>query len=941
MKTYIKKISSYILLVAMLVTLFAVPAYAQESEVSDAKYAVDLLNTLGITDLEYNGDLDAKVSRAEFAVLLTQFVNTEVVTGISDVNFKDVLDGSYEEDYIKTVVSMKYMLPVNSEYFYPAWEITATDAAKAFLMALGYGGIIADEQNFQSFAKRLDIYDNVDVINFTRGEVYKMMYNALMAKVMDQTGFTEDSPVYEQLSDVNGLYMFHDVIRTRGTITGAGGVILGSGNKSDLKEGYIELDGVKFTCQSHDMSAILGRDVYVYWRDIRSSDIDNAIHVEVLDEDTLVLTASEIIDYSSFTYEYEVGDKSKKYTANKPYVIYNGEEYTGSYTKDIMMPENGDVTIVKADGGRDVIIIRSFTDVHVNFVMNDDMSQVILGKNGERYDLSAYGTVAQFYDADGFAMQLSDVKEDSVVSVAKSATGGKYIIYISTEAVSGEIELMSGDEWTIGETTYKLSPALERAINLKAVETPKFGKQYTFYINCNGEIAFISDGISALEEGVFYGVVTGISTGSGFNTDVAIKVFSKAMGGFEIYQIAEKLELNGDRKDREKVAEALRKNGRDGLLEENFVPQPIKIGLNAEGEVNYLMQAASNNDDGLGFFYFMGSSRQDTKGTYYQYRNVLSYSNMGGRDYAAEPNDKNYKQAGYITSTETIQVPFFAPNGDDLIGAIDIDSEKAFISATRPSGDTPFIVYKEDEDDLAAAFVIRAVESGEKDHCENTVNIHCVLSITERVVDEEVVTCIKTNKMTYYLNDPKINLNALKVWENYHVEKEGVKVRPYEVNGKQVVHKVVPGDIVNIAADATGFIKAMEIVYDSTNEVMMGKGQCSSDYYGYINTDYVWYSRNTQYNLTLLHVLKIEDGYMSATTAQDPADFIADSSVARHYLGAVPPIICVEKTGNKLSSRNAVNSDLVGYYDSPEDHAKVILMHRYAQQQGTSFVIKK
>ena len=86
MKTIIKKLSSVILLVAMLATLFTVPAYAAEDTQasSDAQYAVDLLNALGITDLAYNFDLDTKVSRAEFALLLTQFANASVVSENSD-----------------------------------------------------------------------------------------------------------------------------------------------------------------------------------------------------------------------------------------------------------------------------------------------------------------------------------------------------------------------------------------------------------------------------------------------------------------------------------------------------------------------------------------------------------------------------------------------------------------------------------------------------------------------------------------------------------------------------------------------------------------------------------------------------------------------------------------------------------------------------------------
>ena len=946
MKRFNKRLTSIVLALALLATLFAVPVFAEEPAAVDvASYdrnAIELLNIVGITEVAQSDDLNTKVSRAEFAALLTRFVGNYNPTVADSISFKDVLPGSFGEHYITTAVASGYMQAVNEDYFYPAWEITAVDAARSLLMCLGYGDVAQNNEAFSKFTKSLKLYSDVNTESFTRGELYKMIYNALNAPVMEQTGFADDNILYEQMKDITALYRYHDIVRSEGVITGAEGVILGSGGRTELEKGLIEFDGVPFISPEFDMTSVLGREVYLYWKELGGA-YDLAVHVEVMDDKSIKLKADDIISFSSNTYVYEIEEgKEKKAVLDSPYVVYNGEEYTGAYVTDIMIPDNGDVTIAEnVSGSRDLVIIREFEDVLVKLVINEEDEKAIIGEElGQRYDVGTFEENVKYYDEYGLASALGDIKAGNVIAVSQSATGKRTTIYISTANVSGSLTSYDDKEWVIGEEAYPVSAALARRISMGVESVPDFNKSYNFYININGEIAFVGDGASALEDGVFYGVVTARSSGSGFASEIGIKVFSKTMGGFETYLIADKLELNGKRADSTDVIAALNKNGRDGIATNNFIAQPVKIGLNDENKVIYLMQAASDNDDGLGFFYFMGSSRQDTKGTYYQYRNVLSYSNMGGHDFAAAPKDSGYLQAGYITSTETIQIPFFAPEGDELIGAIDTSSEKAFISATRPSGSIPFIVYKEDEEDLAASFIIRAVEAGEKEHCETTVNIHCILSITEKVVDEEVVTCIKTNKMTYYLNDPKINLNALKIWDT--LEKPDAVVPWVDpATGKQGVHKVVPGDIVNISADATGFIKAMEIVYDSTNKKMMGKGTGTGASYGYINSDTIWYSRNTEYNLTLLHVLKIEDGYMSATNAKDPADFIEDPDSARHYLGVVPPIICVEESGNKLTSRNAVNSDLIGYYDSPEDHATVILMHRYAQQQGTSFVIKK
>lgn len=942
MNNFTRRIISCFLVAVMLMSLYTLPVFAEEGKVldTDTEHAVDLLNVLEITEVAYNNDLSSKVSRAEFAALITRFTGLYNPVVNADVKFKDVLSGSYDEPYITTVVSSGYMQPVNDEYFYPAWEISALDAARSFLLCLGYGVIAENDSTFHNFANTLDLYDGVDTANFNRGELYKMMYNALMANVMEPTGFGDDV-IYEQMKDVTGLYKFHDLIRTSGTITGAGGISLGSGDKSTLEDGMIELDGNRFICDNYDMSTILGREVYLYWRDLHGVKIDVALHIEVIDEQAFTIKADQIIDYNSMSYEYDVEGKSKRISVSAPYVVYNGEEYTGAYTKDIMKPENGDVTVVKnVTGSRDLLIIRSFTDVLVNLVISNDDEQIILGENGERYDVGLYEERVEYYKSNGFAASLSDIKDGSTISVAQSDSGRKTIVWLCPDGISGKITSIETETWTIDDVEYALSPALAKRITLGEEPTPDFDKTYIFHLNLNNEIAFVTEESTALADGIFYAVVTGINTGKGLSTEVALRAYSKKAGGFERYNVADELELNGAKVSRSALVTALMRDGRDGVNTGSFVAQPVKLRLNDNNEVNYIFQAASDNTDGKGFFYFMGSTDPGVKGTYFGYRDILSYSNSGGRDFSNSPKDSGFKTIGVNKRTEYIQVPFFEPVGDAKIGAIDTESEKAFISSTRPTGNSPYVVYKENDDDLTASFVIRATASGEKEHCGTTTNLHCILSITNALVDDEVVIKIKTNKMTYYLDNPNIDLNALKIWDT---KGKPEKVEPWidPETGVQGVHKVVPGDIVNIAADSLGYIKAMEIVYDSVGNKMMGHGTATGESYGYINTETMWFSRNIERNLMLLNVLYIKDGYMSATDARDPATYVEDPTSARHYVAAVPPILCVEESGNKLTTRNAVSSDLVGYYDSPDDYATVILSHRYAQRSGTSFLIKK
>lgn len=991
------KICSLTLIVAMLFTPVGVPAFAQEEASSDAKYAEELLTALGIVDGDEN--LDEKVSRAEFAILLTHFTGVFSVNTNDNVSFRDVLPGVAEEAYIDTAVAMGYMAPVNKDYFYPAYAISATDAARSFLMALGYGEIVVDDKSFASFAKSLDLYDNVDIAHFTRGEVYKMMYNALMANVMEQVGFGENMQ-YEQLSDVNGLYKFHSVVRAEGTITGAEGISLGTGRANALEEGVIQLNGTKFKYTLKDATKFLGRRVYLYWEDVRSSAVENTIHIEVIEDESITLSADDITGFSSMTYEYEQEDGSlEKIALNRPYVVYNGEEYTGAYTSTVMWPENGDVTIIEDMGGsgNDLVIIRSFVDYLVTATLSAD--KVVVGtyydydnsgavvERANRFDFKEHEEGVKYYYADGTTAQFMDIKQNSVISVASSSLSGgaavprTQIVYISNNVINSAVTLKDSNYWTIDGTEYTLTRHLRDSMagSNPLVKEPDFNVTHDFYINAVGKIAFIEKSQSASATGddsIFYAFVTKMGVGTGLDAEVSARVFSKTAGGFADYNFADKVELNGQKGDKINVIGAFKQNGRDGTPTSAIVPQPVKIGLNAENEIDYILQASSDisNPDGLGFYLYMGSypnsdgdgdNTNDKTGQYYQYRDVLSYSDPNGTAFAAAATSKA-KQLGVSKNTEYIQIPYF----DD--GTIDVDTEKAFITSSRPSNvSSQYLAYVEEDDDLTAAFVVRVTGAGVREHCGDTFNVHAVMSITEQEVDGEIVTVVKTNKMSYYLNNPNIDLNNLKIFESYRARNEANSGYDYptrqwiDENGNPGTHKVVPGDLVNIYADSLGYIQAMEIVYDSVNRKMMGKGITTGGT-NYHQTENMWLSRNGMYNMVLVNILEVKDGYLAGTTddlsdgydpdalypaytypeikfvsgvRQEVVNTVSDQKV-RYFIGAVPPIMCIEKKGNKLTSRNAVGADLLGYYTAGDEYASVILSHRYAQQNGTSYLIK-
>lgn len=115
-----------------------IPAYG----VTDAKTVENTVKALGImTGDEYgNLNLYKNVTRAEFAKMLVQasYLKDSVQEGSGSSPFKDVKHTHWASDYIKTVVTEKWMVGYVDGTFRPEGFITLEEAASAILRLLGY-----------------------------------------------------------------------------------------------------------------------------------------------------------------------------------------------------------------------------------------------------------------------------------------------------------------------------------------------------------------------------------------------------------------------------------------------------------------------------------------------------------------------------------------------------------------------------------------------------------------------------------------------------------------------------------------------------------------------------------------------------------------------------------------------------------------------------------
>lgn len=906
-----KRLLSVALSVFVFASAFGFTAVADSGEeaVCITEEETGLLKALGIVEESDNAALDSQVSRAEFAVYIVRFANAENILSSSDGRFKDVLKDSYEEPYVYTAVDNKLMAPVAENYFYPRYPITSAEAAQAFVMSLGYTGVANEGNTYLTIANRLDLFDGMDTDGaFTKDKLFRMLFNALHAETFEYVSIGNGEATYSKSKAYDALEKFFGIKHSEGIIIAAGGVELGAGY-DEIYNSKIKHNGRVYNFEYSSISEYLGRNAVVYY--YKSDDVIGYVLRD--GNNVLSLDADDINSYKDLQYEY--GDNDKKIRIEDPYVIYNGEEYTDVYTDKVMIPDEGTVTLIDNDnnGIYDWVLIEAFEDYVVKSKLYYPNS--IISTDGDQISLDSQKYEVTVYNASGKIADFNSVPANVTVSVALSAR--RAVVYQSDKTVSGKISLVysdySGEKWKIGEESYSLSPTLVKKIKNNKTEKPETDTDYTFYLNKTGKIVYYTKGTTSEGLGRFYAIMAQASRDD-FSGDVTLKIFSKEQGGFSLIECASKVMLNGETKSASAVYDALKKNGIDGASSGEIVAQPVKISLNADGKINYLSQYGSSNSN-ADFTYYMGSST--TTGRVLAYRNILEIfsKDMSTADapYFTVNGQGGCMQIGFDSNTVSYQVPIKSD------GTIDGTKEDMFLakSITMPS-QPRFYAYRED-DDLTSSLVLQLVDADAKENCGNDFDIKVVRAISTEYMDDEEVTAIDTNNGKYYIKSSNINLDALQLFDYSGNPRT-------DERGNALTYKVQPGDLVNISIDATGFISAIEAVYDARNMKLLGSGSDS-----FSETRYQ--ARNEGFMLTRTELLSKQGSFIKATTGS-ASNFV--SGTDKLFLTIMPTDgVVVSKSRSRITTSTASGMDYIGYEDTTEDYAVCIFGSRYMQLNGT------
>ena len=576
-----------------------VPAFAAVApDVAGTKYE-DAATLLGALEIMV-GDAEDGNFRPDDTIIRSEFAKVAVAAlGLSDIaagynhatKFNDVVEGHWAQGYINVAADQGIVIGDPEGTFRPDDPITYAEAITVLVRIIGHepaalangayptGYLVVAAQN--KMTKNATGSANEPA---KRGVVAQLVYNALTIDIMEQVGYGSDIS-YEVIKDKTLLNSKLDVEKLKGQITGNEYTKLtGSGS---LDEDEVQIGKETYKVGKTNAKDLLGYNVTYYVREENNEDVLVAVIPNDDENEVITVNADDIHeDTTTSTFFYWIDkdndDEPEEVDINEEAVmVYNGK-VASSFDADDLKPASGRVVLLDNNGDDeiDVIFVTSFNNYVVDKV-NTNLNRVYF-KNAtpSSMKLDPKDDSIKFnIIKDGENIELADLDEWNVLSIAISADKKLINIYVSTDKVEGRVTEEDDDKRYIDGEEYKL------AKNLNANDV-KLEDEGIFYLDINGDIAAVNTTSNASENYAY--LLNGAAVG-GVSGGYEFKLLNKE-GETVVLTAADKITLNGTKVQAKIAFEDLSTNGK-------IDRQLITFEVNNNGEIYKIDTAKATADD--------------------------------------------------------------------------------------------------------------------------------------------------------------------------------------------------------------------------------------------------------------------------------------------------------------------------------------------------------
>lgn len=614
----------YALVCTMLLTGLMLPAAAADT--TSMQDTVLVLQRLGILDEDASGGAEDAVSRAEFTQMAVRALGvgnaytTEEGSGFIDVPDAHPYAGVVEQARKAGLVSGN-----GSGYFYPDDKISYAEAAKILVTLTGYNHKVSsnDTSAYMVMATQIGIFRGIGELNHSmaaqRGNLYKMVENALEIDMLRQTGFGVET-TFETQRGVSVMTEYLKVQKYEGMVTATSKTGYQS-KETDLHKDQIEIDGTAYQVlyETSIVSGLLGHQVEAY---VDISDLSEDILPIVLlrdrtPEERIVSVSAENIKEDtttrSLSYYEETGTGSMRSmretiseTAN---VIYNGV-YCGKahmLEDSDLKPMTGSVTLVDTDGagGFDLVQIEDVRTIVVADVNTVDRKIMDYYKRPTlNIDTSAELTITKR----GKEITLADLADWDVLAIKIDRDETQVDIDVSSSKVSGQITEMGDDTITVEGEVLEIAESLEAfmAENQDSQYIYELGDSGSFCLDVDGKVAAVDIGGSAASS---YGYMIEASMSKGMDSTCYVKMLTQS-GEVVMMQSATRLTIDGiggqnstDLYNRLMELDTVRPVGNPTSTDEQIIAAYTKqnklvvYSTNADGEISEIDTVVDNPEE--------------------------------------------------------------------------------------------------------------------------------------------------------------------------------------------------------------------------------------------------------------------------------------------------------------------------------------------------------
>ena len=559
-----KKLLALVLALVMSMSLVTISNAAfKDADKIDHTEAVEVMNALGVINGMPDGSFApaGNVTRAEMAKMISIIMLGDIDADAFEGTTTDLKDINthWAEGFIKYCYSQGVIAGNGDGTFAPNANVTAVEAAKMLLVAIGYNATVqgyvgADWTiNIIRDAQLSKFFDDLSVTSgkvLTRDEAAQMIYNAVNAKTIEKSSSVDR--LTGKITDIYNADGDPLLKKTFGAKTWVGSFD-GNYNTGDTaKKGQIQVTGKLDTATSGSTAADfasdfdianIGEEVKVIFKDGKAGtanqpDEKDTIYGVYLTGATSVVKAT-VNDIESAT-DYTTAGKIK----------VNGTEYkvaAAANTTDAVVVKNFGVSTVAAASANEAGMKAAFSALSaqkgdtVKFILNSDGKvckayvtettlSYITAVNSEKVTVNGIGAIKK---ADNVI--YADAAKNDVVTVTAMYPTGDNRVYVVEKAdvVSGEVkgfknvDTAKTEKITLDGTTYKvynkaaMPSSLANKDDVKTVmENTFIGEKFDLYL-VNG---YVAAAVKTSESASNYSLVLSGNGGTKGNTFNPLKL---------------------------------------------------------------------------------------------------------------------------------------------------------------------------------------------------------------------------------------------------------------------------------------------------------------------------------------------------------------------------------------------------------------------------------